>query len=60
MTLKTRQAMELHTKRLHLRRPADRDIVSIIAIAGDWEVSRRLGRVLIRRKRLTLDIFWRQ
>jgi RimJ/RimL family protein N-acetyltransferase len=45
MTLKTRQAMELHTKRLHLRRPADRDIVSIIAIAGDWEVSRRLGRV---------------
>src|SRR5271167_4806834 len=36
---------ELFTKRLHLRRPVEADASAIIAIAGDWEVARRLGRV---------------
>ena len=36
---------ELKTERLLLRQPNTGDIGSIIAIAGDWEVSRRLGRV---------------
>jgi RimJ/RimL family protein N-acetyltransferase len=35
----------LETERLLLRRPDDGDIDAIIAIAGDWEVARRLGRV---------------
>jgi hypothetical protein len=35
----------LKTDRLKLRRPDTGDIASIVAIAGDWEVSRRLGRV---------------
>jgi len=37
---------ELFTRRLHLRRPAEADAPAIIAIAGDWDVARRLGRVL--------------
>lgn len=36
---------ELFTPRLHLRCPVEADSRSIIAIAGDWEVARRLGRV---------------
>jgi [ribosomal protein S5]-alanine N-acetyltransferase len=36
---------ELFTRRLHLRRPVEADASAIIAIAGDWEVARRLGRV---------------
>lgn len=35
----------LESGRLILRRPDARDISSIIAIAGDWEVARRLARV---------------
>lgn len=35
----------LHTERLLLRKPGADDIGSIIAIAGDWEVARRLARV---------------
>jgi RimJ/RimL family protein N-acetyltransferase len=35
----------LETRRLILRRPEAGDIASIIAIAGDWEVARRLARV---------------
>jgi [ribosomal protein S5]-alanine N-acetyltransferase len=35
----------LFTPRLHLRRPVEADAASIIAIAGDWEVARRLARV---------------
>lgn len=33
------------TPRLQLRRPVETDAASIIAIAGDWEVARRLARV---------------
>ena len=36
---------ELFTNRLHLRRPVLTDAAATIAIAGDWEVARRLGRV---------------
>jgi RimJ/RimL family protein N-acetyltransferase len=36
---------ELFTRRLHLRRPAEADASAIMAIAGDWEVARRLARV---------------
>ncbi len=36
---------ELFTRRLHLRRPVEADASAIIAIAGDWEVARRLARV---------------
>jgi len=36
---------ELFTSRLHLRRPVDADAAAIIAIAGDWDVARRLARV---------------
>jgi RimJ/RimL family protein N-acetyltransferase len=36
---------ELFTGRLCLRRPVDADASAKIAIAGDWEVARRLGRV---------------
>jgi RimJ/RimL family protein N-acetyltransferase len=36
---------ELFTNRLHLRRPVLTDAAAIIAIVGDWEVVRRLGRV---------------
>jgi RimJ/RimL family protein N-acetyltransferase len=36
---------ELFTPRLHLRRPVEADAAAIIAIAGDWEVARRLGRM---------------
>ncbi|HUB12710.1 MAG TPA: GNAT family N-acetyltransferase [Acetobacteraceae bacterium] len=33
------------TERLTLRRPVTADIGAIVAIAGDWEIARRLGRV---------------
>jgi RimJ/RimL family protein N-acetyltransferase len=36
---------QLFTRRLHLRRPTEADAAAIIAIAGDWEVARRLARV---------------
>jgi ribosomal-protein-alanine N-acetyltransferase len=36
---------ELFTRRLHLRCPVAADASAIIAIAGDWDVARRLGRV---------------
>jgi len=36
---------ELNTPRLHLRRPVERDAEAIIAIAGDWEIARRLARM---------------
>ena len=36
---------EILTRRLHLRRPVEADASAIVAIAGDWEVARRLGRV---------------
>jgi RimJ/RimL family protein N-acetyltransferase len=36
---------ELFTKRLHLRRPVEADAAAVIAIAGDWEVARRLARM---------------
>ena len=35
----------LKTERLLLRGPDARDVGAIVSIAGDWEVSRRLGRV---------------
>lgn len=35
----------LHTPRLVLRTPTEADIPAIVAIAGDWEVARRLGRM---------------
>ena len=35
----------LHTDRLLLRRPDERDIPAIVDIAGDWEVARRLARM---------------
>lgn len=35
----------LRTKRLTLRRPQESDADAIIAIAGDWNVARRLARV---------------
>jgi RimJ/RimL family protein N-acetyltransferase len=35
----------LFTARLHLRPPVAADAEAIIAIAGDWEVARRLSRV---------------
>jgi [ribosomal protein S5]-alanine N-acetyltransferase len=35
----------LFTQRLHLRPPVEADAASIIAIAGDWGVARRLARV---------------
>lgn len=35
----------LHTARLVLRTPTHADLPAIVAIAGDWEVARRLGRV---------------
>jgi RimJ/RimL family protein N-acetyltransferase len=40
-----RNGGELLTERLHLRRPIEADASAIIAVAGDWEVARRLGRV---------------
>lgn len=36
---------ELVTPRLHLRCPVEADASAIIAIAGDWDVARRLGRI---------------
>lgn len=36
---------DLDTERLSLRRPDDRDVDSIVAVVGDWEVARRLARV---------------
>ena len=36
---------ELFTRRLHLRCPVEGDASAIIAIAGDWDVARRLGRM---------------
>lgn len=41
----TADAPMLETPRLRLRQPAERDIPAIIAIAGDWEVARRLARM---------------
>jgi RimJ/RimL family protein N-acetyltransferase len=37
--------MPLDTARLHLRQPVEQDATAIVAIAGDWEVARRLARV---------------
>ena len=37
--------MPFDTARLHLRAPVERDADAITAIAGDWEVARRLARV---------------
>jgi len=45
MSAATPPVMPLHTARLHLRRPVEQDADAIIAIAGDWEVARRLARV---------------
>jgi [ribosomal protein S5]-alanine N-acetyltransferase len=42
---RTKDRPELETERLLLRRPHTGDIGSIIDIAGDWEVARRLARV---------------
>ena len=42
---RTRKRAALQTKRLMLRRPNARDVGSIMAIVGDWEVVRRLSRV---------------
>jgi RimJ/RimL family protein N-acetyltransferase len=42
---RTRDRPVLETQRLLLRRPDARDIASIVAIVGDWEVARRLARV---------------
>jgi RimJ/RimL family protein N-acetyltransferase len=36
---------EILTQRLRLRRPRERDAAATIAIVGDFEVARRLGRV---------------
>jgi RimJ/RimL family protein N-acetyltransferase len=36
---------EVFTRRLQLRCPVEADASAIVAIAGDWEVARRLGRV---------------
>ena len=36
---------ELFTERLYLRRPVEADASSVISIAGDWEVARRLARI---------------
>jgi RimJ/RimL family protein N-acetyltransferase len=36
---------ELLTERLYLRPPAWADAEAVIAICGDWEIARRLGRV---------------
>src|ERR1700722_9480548 len=46
MTSKPAAAMPLDTARLHLRPPVEQDAAAIISIAGDWEVARRLARVL--------------
>jgi RimJ/RimL family protein N-acetyltransferase len=35
----------LDTRRLYLRQPTEQDAEAISAIAGDWEVARRLGRM---------------
>ncbi len=35
----------LHTQRLTLRMPEERDIPALIAIVGDWEVASRLARI---------------
>jgi RimJ/RimL family protein N-acetyltransferase len=42
---RTRDRPILETARLRLRRPDAGDIASIVAIAGDWDVARRLSRV---------------
>ncbi len=36
---------ELVTERLYLRPPVGADAEAVVAICGDWEVARRLGRV---------------
>src|SRR5690348_17754432 len=41
----TKDRPVLETDRLLLRRPDRRDSESIMAIAGDWEVARRLARI---------------
>jgi RimJ/RimL family protein N-acetyltransferase len=43
--VKLHDAVELFTRRLHLRCPVEADASAIIAIAGDWEVARKLGRM---------------
>jgi ribosomal-protein-alanine N-acetyltransferase len=45
MTSTAPAAIPLETARLHLRQPAERDAAAIMAIAGDWEIARRLSRV---------------
>jgi len=45
MTSTPPAAMPLDTARLHLRRPVELNADSIISIAGDWEIARRLARV---------------
>jgi RimJ/RimL family protein N-acetyltransferase len=40
-----RRRSVLETARLALRRPDSGDIAAIVAIAGDWEIARRLARV---------------
>src|SRR5580658_4313968 len=42
---RTRDRPILETARIRLRRPEAGDIASIVAIAGDWDVARRLSRV---------------
>lgn len=42
---RTKDRPVLKTERLLLRRPSVGDLGSIVAIAGDWEVARRLARV---------------
>jgi RimJ/RimL family protein N-acetyltransferase len=45
MTSTPTATMPLDTPRLHLRPPVEQDAAAIVAIAGDWEVARRLARV---------------
>lgn len=45
MTSAPHAAMPLETARLALRQPTETDAAAIVAIAGDWEIARRLSRV---------------
>jgi ribosomal-protein-alanine N-acetyltransferase len=42
---RTKERPILQTERLLLRRPDAKDVGSIVAMVGDWEVARRLARV---------------
>ncbi len=44
-SVKVPHGAKLFTPRLHLRCPVWDDAAAIIAIVGDWDVARRLGRV---------------